>query len=287
MKKIISLLLALMLCLSLGLGAFAVNEGEERTAVGADITQSQIEDVYRTFGIERGSVKELTVTNAEERDYLEGLVSESVIGTHSISCVYVKVLPAGSGLTVRSSNINWCTNDMYQAAMLTAGITDAEVTVTAPFTVSGTAALTGIYKAYEDITGQTLDLDEKTAAAEELVVTATLADSTDEATALSIVNELKLILDEVSTMSDEELREQIVQIAAQYGYTLSDSEIAQIISLARSFQGLSVGELQERVASFQDTVNKLTGAVENVTGFAGKISRFFSSITEFFAKLFG
>lgn len=287
MKKFITILLTLSLCLSLGAAAFAVDEGEQRTAVGADITQSQIEDVYRTFGIDRGSVKELTVTNAEERDYLEGLVSESVIGSNSISCIYIKVLPAGSGITVKSSNINWCTNDMYQAAMLTAGITDAEVIVTAPFTVSGTAALTGIYKAYEDITGQKLAVEEKEAAAEELVVTATLADSTDEATALSIINELKLILDDVATMSDEELREEIIKIAASYGYTLTDEEIAQIISLARSFQGLSVEDLQARVASFQDTVQKLSGAVENVSGFAAKLGQFFASISEFFSKLFG
>ena len=287
MKKCITVLLTLALCLSLGAASFAVDEGEQRTAVGADITQSQIEEVYRTFGITRGDVKELTVTNAEERDYLEGLVSDSVIGSNSISCIYIKVLPAGSGITVRSSNINWCTNDMYQAAMLTAGITDAEVIVTAPFTVSGTAALTGIYKAYEDITGQKLAVEEKEAAAEELVVTATLADSTDEATALSIINELKLILDDVATMSDEELREEIVKIAASYGYTLTDEEIAQIISLARSFQGLSVEDLQARVASFQDTVQKLSGAVENVSGFAAKLGQFIRSISEFFSKLFG
>ncbi len=287
MKKFLSFALILALALTLGVPSLAVDAGEARTVVGADLTQSQIDEVYRTFGIARGDVKELTVTNAEERDYLEGIVSESVIGTRSISCIYIKVLAAGSGLTVRSSNISWCTNEMYQAAMLTAGITDAEVTVTAPFAVSGTAALTGVYKAYEDITGKTLEMQNKETAAEELVITAELADATDSAAALSIINELKLILDEISGMTDEQLHDEIVRIAASYGYTLTEEEIARIISLCRSMQGLSVDELQSRISSFQDTVEKLSGAVESVSGFGAKVAAFFNSIAEFFAKLFG
>ncbi len=287
MKKFLSFALILALALTLGVPALAVDAGEARTVVGADLTQSQIDEVYKTFGIARGDVKELTVTNAEERDYLEGIVSESVIGTRSISCIYIKVLAAGSGLTVSSSNISWCTNEMYQAAMLTAGITDAEVTVTAPFAVSGTAALTGVYKAYEDITGKTLEMQNKETAAEELVITAELADATDSAAALSIINELKLILDEISGMTDEQLHDEIVRIAASYGYTLTEEEIARIISLCRSMQGLSVDELQSRISSFQDTVEKLSGAVESVSGFGAKVAAFFNSIAEFFAKLFG
>ena len=287
MKKFLSFALILALALTLGVPALAVDAGEARTVVGADLTQSQIDEVYKTFGIARGDVKELTVTNAEERDYLEGIVSESVIGTRSISCIYIKVLAAGSGLTVSSSNISWCTNEMYQAAMLTAGITDAEVTVTAPFAVSGTAALTGVYKAYEDITGKTLEMQNKETAAEELVITAELADATDSAAALSIISELKLILDEISGMTDEQLHDEIVRIAASYGYTLTEEEIARIISLCRSMQGLSVDELQSRISSFQDTVEKLSGAVESVSGFGAKVAAFFNSIAEFFAKLFG
>lgn len=287
MKKFISLVLSLVMLLALGAPALAVDAGEARAVVGADLTQTQIETVYSAFGIARGDVAEITVTNAEERDYLEGIVDESVIGTRSISCVYIKVLESGKGLTVRSSNISWCTNEMYQAAMLTAGITDAEVVVTAPFTVSGTAALTGIYKAYEDITGQKLETENKETAAEELVITAELADATDSAAALSIINELKLILDEIANMTDEEFRAEIEKIAASYGYTLTDEEIAKIISLCRSFQGLSVADLQERISGFQDTVEKLGNAVEQVSSFGAKVAAFFNSIAEFFAKLFG
>ena len=147
MKKLISFILTAAMLFGMTT-AFAIDEGEARTVIGADITQTQKASVYKTFGISEGDVKELTVTNAEERQYLDGVVDASVIGTHSISCVYIKVLAAGKGLDVSTSNISWCTKDMYRNALTTAGIDDAQVIVTSPIQgISGTAALTGIYKA--------------------------------------------------------------------------------------------------------------------------------------------
>ena len=113
---------------------------------------------------------ELKVTNAEERAALSGYVDESVIGTRSISCVYVELLVEGAGMDVTTSNVNFCTPEMYMSALATAGITDAKVVVAAPFEVSGTAALTGVYKAYEDITGKKLDDLAKLVSTQELTI---------------------------------------------------------------------------------------------------------------------
>ncbi len=76
------------------------------------------------------------------------------MGTRAISSVYVEKLPEGEGITVESKNITWVTNDMYRNAIVTAGIKDAKIIVAAPFEVSGTAALTGVMKAFEDLTGE-------------------------------------------------------------------------------------------------------------------------------------
>lgn len=313
MKKIISILLVLCALFVLCVPALAVNEGEERVVLGADLTDDQILSVYGQFGLMRGSVTELKVTNAEERSYLEGVVSDSVIGTRSISCIYIKTLREGAGMTVTTNNISWCTEDMYKSALMTAGIFDAEVKVGAPFAVSGTAALTGIYKAYEDITGVKLDEDAKAAAADELVITAELADALEEAgidtsqidtdmiaeeissaDAVAIVNELKLILDETQNMTDEELRAQIVQIAAEYGYTLTDDMIDRLISLCRSLEGLSIAELTDKVEQFKsgvETMRKYADTVqeyaEKASSFGQKVGSFFKTIGDFFSRLFG
>ena len=156
LKRALPIVLAVCLLASLG-AVSAIDAGETRTVIGADLTDDQIKTVYKTFGIERGSVKELTVTNKDERQYLSGVISDEQIGTKSISCISIEVLDAGKGMTVDTSHITYCTSQMYISALATAGITDAKITVTAPFDVSGTAALTGVYKAYEDITGTKLD----------------------------------------------------------------------------------------------------------------------------------
>ncbi len=286
MRRILSILLSALLLLSLSAPALAVNEGQQRVVIGADLTEDEINSVYSQFGLARGSVTELTVTNAEERTYLEGVVDESIIGHNSISSVYIRILSANSGLNVSCSNITWCTQDMYKAALMTAGIYDAEVKVAAPFGVSGTAALTGIYKAYESITGVQLQEEAKSAATDELVITAELADQIDDIDAVAIVGELKLLLDETQNMSDDDLRSQIGEIAGQYGYALDDGTVSQLISLCRTLEGLSTDELQARVEQFQSTISTVTQYAQQASGFGAKVGQFFQSLVNFFSGLF-
>ena len=285
MKKLLCLLLALCSIFACSLPALAVPAGEARAVIGADLSEDQILTVYGQFGLTRGSVPELTVTNAEERDYLEGLVSEDIIGTHSISCVYIRLLEEGEGLSVSTHNISWCTEDMYRSALLTAGIYDAEVKVGAPFSVSGTAALTGIYKAYEDLTGAPLPEEAKAAAADELIITAELADEISEDDAVAIVSELKLMLDEIAGMSDEELRSEISGIAGNYGYALDGQQIAQLIRLCRQLQGLSIDDIQEKVAQLTTTLNTVSQYASQASTFGQKLVQFIQNIFSLFAGL--
>ena len=279
MKKLIAVFTAVIMLTMIFAGtAFAaVTAGEERAVIAEDISDEEIDKVYKDFGIERGSVKELTVTNQDERAYLEGLVSEKKIGNVAISCVYIKTLEEGEGTNITVMNINWCTEDMYKNALQTAGITDADVIITAPRTVSGTAALTGIYKAYEDITGEKLKEDNKEVAAEELVVTGTLAESIGSEQAAELVKQLKEILDKTSQMTDDEVRDQIRTIAVNINVTLTDEQVEQLLSLVRSLEKLDIAGLTE-------TVNSVGSWFTNI---GSAISGFFKSIGDWFAGLFG
>ena len=286
MKKIITFVLTAVMLFGMT-SAFALDEGEARTVIGADITQTQKASVYKTFGIKEGDVKELTVTNAEERQYLDGVVDESVIGTHSISCIYIKILASGKGLDVSTSNISWCTKDMYRNALATAGIDDAEVIVTSPIQgISGTAALTGIYKAYEDITGTKLDTTAKQAGTQELVTTAELADEIGSTDAVTIVNELKEILGETRKMSDSELKDEIHKLADENNVTLTDDEVNQLISLTRQLEKLDTNQLKEKVEEFQSTAKKLAGAKDKISKFAASFGDFMQSVGSFLSGLF-
>lgn len=287
-KKAICILLALSIICSFGIiSASAKYEGEKRAVIGANLSDEQIDKVYSIFDIKRGDVKELMVTNDEERKYLEGVVADSTIGTRSISCVYITLLDEDKGLNIETTNINWCTEEIYKNALVTAGIYDADVIIAAPFDVSGTAALTGIYKAYEDITGQALDESAKETAVEELVVTSELADEIGSADAAEIVNELKKILDQTADMTDDELAEEIKSIAANIDVTVTEDQIQQLISLVRQLEQLDTSELIDKVQSIQDAVEKMSDVGSSVSGFFGSIAGFFKSIGAFFSGLFG
>lgn len=284
LKRMISsiLVFALLLCC---LPTALADEEKSRAVIGADLTEEQITSVYAAFGRQRGTVTELRVTNAEERSYLQGYVDESIIGTRSISCVYVNLLAEGTGMSVTTSNITWCTPEMYISALATAGITDAEIIVAAPFEVSGTAALTGVYKAYEDITGQKLDDLAKLVSTQELTITGELANEIGNMDSTSIVNDLKLILDETKNMSDAEIREQIIAIAAQYQVKLTDSQIAQLIQLCRSLEKLDGEALKSRVEEVQNTLKKVSNAKTKVVGFVQTVKKVVESVKSFLDKI--
>ena len=291
-KRMLSVLLCLtMLC---GLGsAMAANVGETRVTLGADLTEDQIQSVYKYFDVNRGDVEELIVTNADERQYLSGLVDESAIGTRAISCTYLEVLPAGQSITVATNNITYCTAQMYISALATAGITDAKVVVAAPFEVSGTAALTGIYKAYEVITGEPLDETAKEVGSQELAVTAELAQEIGDADSVEIVNQLKMITDETVNMDDAELRSQIIEIADNYDVTLSENQIEQLISLTRALEKLDPSELLKKVQAIQETLRQFAGMKDRFAGFTGtvqeiaqKIGQAFQSVWDFIVGIF-
>ncbi len=284
MKKLITILLIIVMAVGMIVPAYAENI-QSRAVIGADLTDDQIAAVYNAFGIKRGDAIELRVTNGEERQWLQGYVDESLIGTRSISCVYVELLPEGSGMDVTTSNITWCTGEMYISALATAGITDARIIVAAPFEVSGTAALTGVYKAYEDMTGKKLDDLAKLVSTQELTITGELANEIGGMDSTSIVNDLKLMLDETQKMTDDEIRAEIIDIAGRYNVSLTNTQIQQLIDLCRSLEGLDADSLKARVEEVQGTLRKVSDAKTKVVGFVETVKKVVTSVSSFFDRI--
>lgn len=287
-KKIVAAVLALAVGFTLFMpAALADEDGEERVTMGADLTDRQRAAVYADFGIEEGSVTELSVTNAEERSYLEGLVPDGKIGSVALSCIYIKTMPAGTGISVEIHNINYCTEDMYINALTTAGIADAQVIVSAPFPVSGTGALTGAYKAYEDITGNSLSSLAKAAGAEELVVTGELAEYIGSDDATEMINELKSMLDKTQGMTDDEVRTEIKNIADMYNVSLTSAQIDQVLSLVRKLEGLDADQLQEQLVGIAKAAQTANTIGEVTSQVFDDVKGFFSAVGNFFTGVFG
>jgi uncharacterized protein YpuA (DUF1002 family) len=287
-KFIASILIVAFALVAFAVPAFAaVAEGERRVTIGADLTVEEKAQIYEDFGIEEGSVKEIIVTNDEERAYLAGLVPDEKIGYVALSCIYLTTLKEGEGMNVTTHNINWCTQDMYINALVTAGIEDASVMVSAPHPVSGTAALTGVYKAYEDITGQQLDQGAKEAGAEELVVTGELAEVIGSEQATELINELKKILDQTKDMTDAELHDQIVEIANNLNIELTEDQISQIMNLVRTLEGLDISDWGDRLTQLGSAMETMNSVGDGVSGFFKSVTDFFSGIGDWFSGLFG
>lgn len=285
-KRLLIWMLVLALSLSAAMPALALDAGLERVTIGANLDEAQRAQVYEDLGVTPGSVTELTVTNEEEREYLEGLVSDGKIGNVALSSVYIKTLSEGEGLKVTTNNINWCSKEMYINALTTAGITDAEVRITAPFAVSGTAALTGLYKSYEDITGIKLDLSAKSIAVEEIVVTGNLAEMIGNVDATELVNQLKLVLEQTKTMSDDEVRNEIKTIAKNLNISLTDSQVNQLLDLCRSMEGLDSKQLAEKVESLKNTLEGASKVQQTATKLWDGVKNVFTAVGNFFSNLF-
>ena len=261
MRRVFSILLS-MLLLSAVLpgtaGAIAPTD-QAVVVVGADPMEDQVEQIYTMFGLTRGTVPELTVTNAEERSQLRGLLDEAVIAMRSLTCVCVQKLEKGAGLNVTTYNISSCSATMYLNAMLTAGINDANVLIGAPYPVGGTEALTGVYKAYEALTGVPLDAAAKEMGTRELTMTGDLGSAIGREDSSGIIGDLKQILNE--------------------------RQIQQLITLCRSLEKLGVGSFPTTREELQDTWEKVTETKDKVVDFFQSLRETWESIRSFMDKV--
>ena len=289
MKKIISLILAFIMVSFTSFGALAeiVYEevvGEQKVSIGANLSDEQKNTVYSYFGIERGAIDEVIVTIDDERAYLQSFIDASKIGTRSLSSAYITLLEKGSGLDITLHNINWLTKETYANAFTTLGITDAKIIIASPISVSGTAALTGIYKSFEAITGEEIDEQTKEVATEELVTTGELADDIGSEEASALVNEIKMKADEFAGMDDEQVKTEIKDIAVNLNINLNDEQLGKLLSLVRSFENIDLTGVENTLKDISNKFDELFGDQES--GFWASIKNFFVAIKDWFVSLF-
>jgi uncharacterized protein YpuA (DUF1002 family) len=272
MKKTFAILtLSCMLILAVMGSAYA--DLTDVVSFGADLTQKQQEQMLRFFQVKEDDVMILTVTNKEERDYLKGLAPEKQIGTRAISSAYVKLAPKGSGINVETHNITWVTEEMYANAMMTAGIEDAQVIAAAPFKVSGTAALTGIMKAFEKATGKKLSPEAKKAANEELVITGDLGDDIGKENAAKLIQNIKKQVVKQKIKNPDDIRRVIKSIATELNIELTDEQIDQILKLMEKISrlNLNVDKISQQLSKISSSLDEIKKTVQENKGLIQKI----------------
>ncbi len=231
---------------------------------GADLTRAQKTMLAAEFGVNlaQSTVPVVDVTNSEERKYLEGLVPDNVIGNRAISSALVEMLPVSEGIRVETRNITWVTTNMYANAMATARVKDARVSVAAPFPVSGTAALTGIFKAFEQATGKSLGDRSKRVANEELVRTGNLGREIGKDNAAKLIMLVKERVVAEGAKDPQKIRQIIINVAGDLNITLNNRQIDEITTLMQRIGGLNLeardltSQLSELRAEVERTITK-------------------------------
>lgn len=232
--------------------------------IGADLDRSQKTMTAAEFGVNlaEASVPVLDVTNAEERKYLKGLIPDNVIGNRAISSAMVEMLPVEQGIRVETKNITWVTTNMYANALVTAGVKDARVTVAAPFPVSGTAALTGVFKAVEYATGKSLGDQAKKVANEELVKTGKLGREIGKDKAAKLIMLVKERVAAEKTEDPQQIRQIVINVARDLNITLTDSQIDEVVALMQKIGKLNInvnnitGQLSHWKSEAESTIKK-------------------------------
>ncbi|OUP21444.1 hypothetical protein B5F29_02880 [Lachnoclostridium sp. An196] len=254
-------------------------------ALGADLTEDQKAIVFSEMGItaeQAASYQTVYITNDMEHQYLDEALGASVVGTRSLSSVLLIPQESGSGLSVETHNISYCTISMYRNALLTAGVADAKVIVAAPSSISGTAALIGAVKAYEAYSGEPVTDEALEVATDELVLTGDLMDelnNLDPDQVSDMIAYLKQEIAERGLDDPEELENLVRQVAVEMEISLTDQQVSNIVDLLLKLGNLDI-DANQLISQAKELYSRLESMGIELDGekVGNFITRFVSSI---------
>lgn len=288
-------------CLVSALGFSAAAEGETTQAdnskpylvLGADLNADQLATVLDLLGVKdpanyQQNYNVSYTTNAEEYEYFGDYLDASVIGSKAYSSILLTPREKGKGISVTTHNITYCTVEMYQNALITAGVSDVDLVVAGPTNISGTAALVSAMKAYEIMTGETLSEQSVDAANNELVLTDEIGQEIGDSTkAAELIAALKNeVFANGKDVTDQEIEGTLDRICQEMGITLDDATRQEIIDLIKKIAAtdFDVAALEQQA---KELFNKVENVLNDLTGgdAQGFFGRLWNQIVSFIQNL--
>ncbi|RYL94411.1 DUF1002 domain-containing protein [Sporolactobacillus sp. THM7-4] len=289
MKKTLPLIIAFVLMMTCFGPAKVFADavpGDVVVTLGADLTPSQRASILNEMAVDQNSAQIIEVTNSEEHKYLDNYLSRSQIGTRAISSSKITLRNKGEGLTAETHNITYVSRDMYINALATAGVKDADVYVTAPFPVSGTAALTGLIKAYEKTTGNVIPEAKKQVANEEMVRTAELGNKqgVGKEKAAQLVTVIKDKIAKEPPKTDADMEKIVRDAAQQVNVNLSDADVQKLVDLFDKMKSLNINwnQMGDQMQQLKDKIHNLANS-DQAKGFLAEV---FQAIGNFISAIF-
>ena len=253
--------------------------------LGKNLNKDQRKQILGIFNVDENKTTIIEVNNEEERQYLEGVASEEQLGKITMSSAYVELLEEGSGIDVETHNITWVTKEMYQSALVTAGVSDAKVIAAAPFPVSGTGALTGILKAFELATGKTISEEQKKVANEEVVKSGELGEEIGQEKASELIRVVKEEIVKNGIKDPEEIKKVVIDIAGKLDINLNVDRVDDLSGLMQKISKLDLNTEQIK-NQLKDIGQKLDDTIKNNEQVQSLLQRILAAIKEFFSSFF-
>lgn len=257
--------------------------GDSIVTLGANLTVEQKQEVLNYFNPPKGA-QQINVTIDEERHYLGNVVPAAQIGNGTHSCAMIVYTEKGSGIKVSTRNINYVKPSAYESALITAGVTDADVKITAPFEVSGTGALTGILKAYEFSNGKAISEEVKQTATKELVTNAKLSQDLGEKKTSAIMSNIKQQIAENRPQNLNDIKAIVDKVLKDYNIQLTDAQYNQLLDTINQFASLNIDwqAMSNNLNKFMHQANDFLNTAEGQS-FLQKLGQWISNL---FKELF-
>ena len=290
-KNLISMAAAVMIAASV-LSMPVLADQEKYLVLGQDLNDSEKAEVLSLLGVkDMASVNVSYVTNQMEYEALGDYLSSDIIGTRALSSALVTSRGKGDGITVTTENITYCTPEMYQNALITAGVEDVEVKVAGPFRISGTAALVGIASIYEDMAHVDLDEERVDAANEELTATQNLGQEIGAKEASELLSTLKEQAARLGkNYSREDIQKMMEEYCREHTLTLTDEQKKMILDLIDRLSSLDidVDSLLEQAGNiYQDIKDNVGITNKEITVDRGFFAGILEKLSDFFDWLSG
>ena len=252
-------------------------------ALGSDLTDAQEAALRKYFNAPDGTntiyvtdeviIKQLGLDPNDPANYAGGCYSSA----------YVKLLDDNSGINVKATNLTEVTESMLMNALITSGITSADVKVSSPFKVTGTSALSGILAGVEEVGGFEISLKQKETAQKEIETTVEVGDEIGSEEASTIINDIKTEVIKEKPKTEEEIKKIVENIINQYNVNISINAKDSIVNLMSDVNDLGL-DYSELKSSLKEASNKLSNNLKKL-GIKLKEEGFFEKIKDWFVDL--